>query len=73
MTGAAGFATGWAGGTIVADAGAPAVAGEVAGAKGAEASSVGLGAACGGAGGATGAGGGIFGFMATGAGVLSPR
>ena len=54
------------------------MAGEVAGAKGAEAPLLGLGAACGaGAGGATGAGADGFGFMAigggAGGGVLSPR
>ena len=72
-TGAAGLAAVW-GGTTAGAAGATAVAEEVAGAKGAEASSLGLGAACGvGAGGATGAGANGFGFMAIGGGVLSPR
>jgi hypothetical protein len=50
------------------------VVGEVAGAKGAEASLLALGAACGaGAGGATGAGANGFGLMAVGGGVLSLR
>ena len=72
-TGAAGLAAVWAG-TTAGVAGVTAVAGEVVGAKGAEASLLGLGAACGaGAGGATGAGTNGFGLMATGGGVLSPR
>ena len=73
-TGAAGLAAVWGGGTTAGAAGATAVVGEVAGAKGAEASLLGLGAACGvGAVGATGAGANGFGFMAIGGGVLSPR
>jgi hypothetical protein len=73
-TGAEGLAAAWGGGTTAGAAGATAVAGEVAGAKGAEASLLGLGAACGaGAGGTTGAGADGFGFIAIGGGVLSPR
>ena len=66
---------GSSGGTTAgAAAGATPVVGEVAGAKGAEASLLGLEAACGaGAGGATGAGANGFGLMAVGGGVLSPR
>jgi hypothetical protein len=72
--GAAGLAAVWGGGTTAGAAGETAVAGEVAGARGAEASSLGLGAICGaGADGATGAGVNGFGFMAIGGGVLSPR
>jgi hypothetical protein len=70
--GAADLAAVWGGETTAGAAGAMAVLGEVAGAKGAEASSLGLGAACG-EGGATGAGANGFGFMAIGGGVLSPR
>ena len=74
MTGAAGLAAVWGGGTIAGATGATAVAGEVAGAKGVEAASLGLGGACGaGAGGDTGAWANGFGLMATGGGVLSPR
>ena len=73
-TGVAGFVAVWDGGTTAGAAGATAVSGVVAGAKGAEASSLGMGAACGaGAGGATGAGANGFGFMVIGGGVLSPR
>ena len=72
-TGVAGFTAVW-GGTTAGAAGVTAVAGEVPGAKGAEATSLGLGAVCGtGAGGAMGAGENGFGFMAIGGGVLSPR
>ena len=74
VTGAAGLAVVWGGGTTAGAAGTTAVAGEVAGAMGAAASSLGLGAVCGaGACGAEGAGANGFGFMAIGGGVLSPR
>ena len=74
MTGAAGLAAVWGGGTIAGAAGATAVAGAVAGAEGVEASSLDLGAASGaGTGGDTGAGANGFGLMATGGGMLSSR
>ena len=75
MTGAAVLAAIWGGGTIAGAAGVTAVAGEVAGAKGAEVSLLGLGAACGaGVGGTTGAGAIGFGLVAIGGGgLLSPR
>ena len=72
--GATGLAAVGGGGATTEAVGVTAVAEEVAGAKGAEASLLGLGAACGaGVGGATGAGANGFGIMATGGGVLSPR
>ena len=75
-TGAAGLAVVWGGEPTAGAAGVSAVAGEVAGAKGAWACVSGLGAICGaGAGGAMGAGATGFGFMVVtgGGGVLSPK